>query len=444
MPLSPLRHEDLEAVAGRAPLVTQIQGLAAWAADGPGGGRKLTQTGRIGLADARHLVSLLQTGDVIDAVIGGRTFKTKSSEELSRLTLVVEWAKAVRLVRVTGSKLVPVKKNAVLAEKPLDLVIKLVETYPKLGQPLFPRGHWRSSLVGDEFSDLAPEFLTGLLRMTEPLPLTVLSEMATVLIESRYVLSGLRDAQLDHLRHSIEADVRIAMSALHETGVVTLARNSDEVTDLGYPVWDKATAELTPLGRYVIRRLRGMPAAGDPVLTLRVTLDSVDSPPVWRMIVIPASFSLARVHQAIQAAMGWHDSHLHDFRIGDRLYGASGWLHGEHDFKTLDEVQYRLGDLVKPGDTFVYQYDFGDSWEHTVTVKSAGSASADVVYPHCADGSGACPPEDCGGAPGFADLKATLAGPPGPERDELLAWAGGDYDPERFSLVTVNGRLAAV
>lgn len=443
MPLVSSSQADLEAAAEQAPLVKQIRAFVSWVGEGPAGGRKLTQTGRVGLADARHLVSLLATGDVLDEMIGGRVFKTKSSEELSRLTLVVEWAKAVRLVRVTGSKLVPVKKNATLADRPLDLVNRLVEVYPKLGQPLFPRGHYRSSLVGDEFPDLAPEFLTGLLRISEPLPLSVLSRMATVLIESRYVLTGLRDSQLELLYGTIESDTRIAMSALDEIGVATLERNSDEVTRYGSAVWDKATAELTPLGRYAIRRLRGMPSAGDLVLTLRLTLDGVDSPRVWREIVIPASFSLAQVHRAIQAAMGWQDCHLHEFRIGDRSYGLSG-IQFTDDPGILDGGKYRLGDLVQVGTTFKYHYDFGDSWEHSAEVTATGSAAAEVVYPVCMAGEGACPPEDCGGAPGFADFKETLAGPPSAERDELLRWAGGDYDPVRFSLIRTNGRLASL
>src|ERR1039458_3173327 len=98
----------LEAAAGKAELTSQIRSLLAWV----GPGRKLTQTRRIGLADARHLVELLGTGDTIDPEIGGRGFKTRSSEDLAHLNRIVAWAKAARLVRVTGTKLIAVKKNA--------------------------------------------------------------------------------------------------------------------------------------------------------------------------------------------------------------------------------------------------------------------------------------------------------------------------------------------
>jgi hypothetical protein len=97
----------LEAAAGKG--VTRrsdrlIPGLA-------GPGRKLTATGRIGLADARRLVELLDTGDTIHPDIGGRVFKTRSSEDLAHLNRIVEWAKAARLVRVSSNRLVAVKKT---------------------------------------------------------------------------------------------------------------------------------------------------------------------------------------------------------------------------------------------------------------------------------------------------------------------------------------------
>src|SRR5258708_29863955 len=115
----------LEAAAGNAELTSQIRSLGAWV----GSGRKLTQTGRIGLADARYLVELLGTGDTIDPEIGGRVFKTKSSEDLGHLTRIVEWAKAARLVRVSGARLVPVQKNAALPGRPLDLVLAMLAAY---------------------------------------------------------------------------------------------------------------------------------------------------------------------------------------------------------------------------------------------------------------------------------------------------------------------------
>jgi hypothetical protein len=126
-------------------------------------------------------------------------------------------------------------------------------------------------------------------------------------IEARYTLTNLTTFQHDSLRRTIAVDVTIAMAALHVLGVVVLDREAD-------------SAVLTDLGRYAIRRVRGMAQPGDPVLQVRVTLADVDDPPVWRQVVIPAGYTLDRVHGVIQAAMGWENYHLHMFRIDGRQY----------------------------------------------------------------------------------------------------------------------------
>jgi hypothetical protein len=414
----------LEAAAAQAPLIGQFRSFLAWV----GPGRKLTSTGRIGLADARHLVELLGTGDTIDPEIGGRVFKTKSSEDLAYLSRIVAWAKAARLVRVTGTKLAPVKKNAALTERPLDLVLALLEAYPRLGQPLFPRNTWRASLVGDEFTDISQELITALLRSLGPCPLDELNGIAYGAIEARYMLAGLTEVQHDSLRRTIATDVTIAMAALHVLGIVVLDREA-------------GSAGLTELGRYAVRRVRGMAQPGDPVLQVRVTLADVDDPPVWRQVLIPASYTLGRAHSVIQAAMGWQESHLHVFRIRGREYGPA---YLDEELETLDESQFRIGDLMKPGDQAGYEYDFGDGWEHELAVEASAVADADTVYPACTGGEGACPPEDCGGPGGFADLKDLLGGPPGPERDEMRTWVGEDYDPAHFDLATANAAAASV
>jgi hypothetical protein len=197
--------------------------------------RKLTATGRIGLADARQLVELLGTGDTIDPEIGGRVFKTRSSEDLAHLSRIAEWAKAARLVRASGTKLMPVKKNAALAERPLDLVLALLEAYLRLGKSMFPRNTWRQSLVGDEFTDISQELTSALLRSAGPRSLDELSGIAYDVIEARYMLGGLTALQHDSLRRMIAADVTTAMAALHVLGVVVLDREAGTavLTDLG-------------------------------------------------------------------------------------------------------------------------------------------------------------------------------------------------------------------
>ncbi len=421
---------DLEAAAEKARLTGQIRSFLGWV----GEGRKLTQTGRIGLADARYLIEFLGTGDQMDPVIGDRVFKTVSSEELPYLTRIVEWAKAARLIRVTGTRLVPVRKNAALAGKPLDLVLAMLAAYPKLGKSLFPRSTWRDSLVGDEFTDVSQELLTALLTSRGRVPLESLNDTAYEVIEDRYVLGDLTEQQHDSLRRMVAVDVAIAMSALHALGVVVLNRGGgqDAAED---------SAGLTDLGRYAIRRLRGMAQAGDPLLQVRITLTDVDDPPVWRRVLIPAAYPLDRVHAVIQAAMGWQDCHLHAFRSGDANYAPAAL---DDEMGYLDETNFQLGDLAATADRIGYEYDFGDGWEHELVIEARTTAQDGAIYPVCVGGEGACPPEDCGGSYGFAEFKELLAGPPSAERAEMLEWAGGDYDPARFNLTAVNIAVAGI
>jgi len=415
--------DDPGATAAKAELTGQIRSFMTWL----GEGRKLTQTGRIGLADARRLVAVLGTGDRIDPEIGARIFKTTSSEQLPHLTRIVEWMKAARLVRVTGTRLVPVKKNAALTSRPLDLVLVLLEAYPRLGKSLFPRNTWRQSLVGDEFTFIGPELLTTLLVNQSPCPMGDLKAVAFEAIASGYVLGRLSQQQMENLRRTIDVDVTIAIAALGVLGVVVVDQASD-------------TAELTALGRFAIRRVRGMAEPGDPVLQVRITLKYVDDPPVWRQVLIPAAYPLSRVHLVIQAAMGWEDCHLHVFQIGKTTYGPDP----EGELGYADETKARLADVARVGTRIGYDYDFGDGWEHELVAEARTAAEADKIYPACIAGEGACPVEDSGGAYGFEQLKELLGGPPSAERDEMREWAGEDYDPARFDLPAANAAVAAV
>ena len=90
------------------------------------------------------------------------------------------------------------------------------------------------------------------------------------------------------------------------------------------------------------------------------------------------------------------------------------------------------------------EYDFGDSWEHELVVEARTVAEDGRAYPACIAGEGACPPEDCGGVYGFAELKEVLAGPDSEERDEMLEWIDEDFDPAHFDLAAANAAIAVV
>jgi hypothetical protein len=303
----------------------------------------------------------------------------------------------------------------------------MLEAYPRLGKSLFPRNTWRQSVVGDEFTFIGPELLTALLVSPGPGPMGDLKELAFDLVAARYLLDRLSGQQMETLRRTIDVDVAIAIAALGILGVAVVDQAGD-------------TAELTDLGRFAIRRLRGMAQPGDPVLQVRITLLDVDDPPVWRQVLIPAAYPLGRVHRVIQAAMGWENYHIHAFQIGKTTYGPDP----EGELGYADETKARLGDVARVRTRISYEYDFGDGWEHELVVEARAVAEADKTYPACIAGQGACPPEDSGGAYGFEQLKELLAGPPSAERNEMLDWAGGDYDPARFDLAAANAAVAEV
>ncbi|WP_264296591.1 plasmid pRiA4b ORF-3 family protein [Streptomyces sp. C8S0] len=137
---------------------------------------------------------------------------------------------------------------------------------------------------------------------------------------------------------------------------------------------------------------------------------------------MPSAIHLDRLHSVIQEAMGWQDCHMHAFTVDSVQYGRPD---GELGFR--DERTATLATLLEPGAHFVYTYDFGDSWEHLITVEQFETASAGLHHPHCVDGTGACPPEDCGGAPATAISKRSS--PTRRMRNTTPCWSGSDFGP---------------
>lgn len=182
----------------------------------------------------------------------------------------------------------------------------------------------------------------------------------------------------------------------------------------------------------------------DEIVTLKITLLGA-KPPIWRRLEVPASYHLGELHQALNAAMGWLDYHLHEFVIGGRCYGVPADDFFPDDDNTLPEENIVLGDLARADvQRFEYHYDFGDDWRSSVVVEQTGPAEDGVFYPRCVAGRRAAPPEDCGGLWGFADFKEALADPRHPEHRELKEWYGGEFDPEAFSAVEVSKLLRQV
>jgi Plasmid pRiA4b ORF-3-like protein len=164
------------------------------------------------------------------------------------------------------------------------------------------------------------------------------------------------------------------------------------------------------------------------IFVLRVTLGDI-VPPVWRQIAVPGGFTLDRLHRTVQLALGWQDCHLHSFEIGGVQYGVPD-PDGMPEIR--DEMDARLDAVLGKDSRLTYVYDFGDWWEHRITVEDVLFAEPDVRYPVCFDGEGACPPEDVGGAYGYARFLEALADPAHEEHDATREWFGDRRDEREF------------
>lgn len=173
------------------------------------------------------------------------------------------------------------------------------------------------------------------------------------------------------------------------------------------------------------------------ILELDITLSNCQ-PKIWRRIHIPSRFTFHELHYAIQFAMGWHNAHLYQFIVGRgdeyiRPPMEDDW--GEPtDARKMPVGAY----LAAPKDSIVYEYDFGDSWSHLVTVKKLLEATPGQYYPVVTDGAKACPPEDCGGVWGYMEMLETLKKPRSKAYKEWMEWIGEPFDPEAFDREGIN------
>jgi hypothetical protein len=418
-----MAEDDLDAAAASARTLRQVTTLTRWVDTG----RRLTQTGQLTMADARHLVGLLETGDEIDPVIGKRVFRTRSSADLPGLAIVLAWAKAAGLLRVVRGQLVPVKKNLLSLEQPTTLWTAMFAAFDQLGPVVCP-SRWIASLLSDNFADGIAMLFTAIAEGGGAVEINDAQEEVWSILSARYYLDDATDEQLDRLRKVTDNDLRHAVS---------------ELIALGALGEEDGRLRLTSLAERVLRARYGAVTPGDQIAQVKVTLLDTD-PPVWRRLLVPATIRLDRLDRVIQAAMGWTNSHLHMFSHPTGHYGIP-----DPDLPLHDERNTTLRDLAeREGDTFGYEYDLGDSWDHEVLLENLIPAEPHGRYPTCLAGARACPPEDCGGTPGYEHLIDTMGDPNHPEHHDLLHWLGiakgTDFNPARFEPADANRRLDAV
>jgi hypothetical protein len=179
----------------------------------------------------------------------------------------------------------------------------------------------------------------------------------------------------------------------------------------------------------------------DDVFQVRISLTHI-TPSIWRRVLVPQEIVLPRLHAVAQVVMGWTDSHLHRFRVGD-VHLAEPSVE-DYEPLPLDYRKIAFNQIARyRGSTCIYEYDFGDGWEHLIEVEDElPIETMTSPLPQCIGGERACPPEDCGGPHGYEEFVAAIRDPCHEEHEQCQEWAGDNFDPEAFDLDLVNRRLA--
>jgi hypothetical protein len=183
------------------------------------------------------------------------------------------------------------------------------------------------------------------------------------------------------------------------------------------------------------------PNEHESIYQLKVTIKESE-PPIWREIQVRSHITLYKLQRILQVVMGWGNTHLHQFTIDGTCYGQS---HPEYGLEMKTERRARLDELVpEENASFLYEYNLDDSWMHHITVEKILEPTPGVHYPRCVAGDRACPPEECGGIRGYAEVLEILKNPEDPDYAETREWVDEDFDPEVFKIDEVNRQLKAI
>lgn len=173
---------------------------------------------------------------------------------------------------------------------------------------------------------------------------------------------------------------------------------------------------------------------GQSVFHLRVQLQDTN-PVVWRRLLVPGSVRMSKLADMLIFAMGWTNSHLHSFRVNDKLYGmhAEDWPDEE-----IDENDFTVLQVLREQRRFFFDYDYGDGWEHEIVIEELTWSYFGLKFAVCLDGANACPPEDVGGPGGYMAFLEAIGDLEHEEHDSYLEWVGGPFDPAAFDLANTN------
>jgi hypothetical protein len=186
----------------------------------------------------------------------------------------------------------------------------------------------------------------------------------------------------------------------------------------------------------------------DQIAILRIELMDID-PLIWRRVAVRGATSLATLDKIIQASMGWLDYHLWEFMVDDVIYGRpdpddAGWGREVKSASTAKLAKLLDADVT----TLSYVYDMGDNWEHRILVERIDAAHPGKLYPEFLGGERRCPPEDCGGMPGYYDFLDAISGPDkgkgSKKKTEALAWYGRPYEPDDIDEEQIKAALKRI
>ena len=185
-------------------------------------------------------------------------------------------------------------------------------------------------------------------------------------------------------------------------------------------------------------------SSSDAIAVLRIEIEYIE-PLIWRRVAVRTSMNLKGLHKVIQAAMGWLDYRLWEFTADERRYGILIPDDPDWNRRIDNAASTKLSALLTTGVTeFVYMYDFGDDWKHRIIVEAIKPAEPGESYPRFLGGERRCPPEDCGGLPGYFEFIENIASKRGKKAKDALEWYGGPYDPTTSMSRTSPPRSSAL
>jgi hypothetical protein len=302
-------------------------------------------------------------------------------------------------------------------------------------------------LPAETFGAPSPEHLV-LARTNNRQVLGCMNDLTVGIEHTVHSARGLAHVDMGELNHRLRRTILTPLYALGVRYPIDATRDFMNKEPGGSSLQIPRVLPASPVAQHssVLGKEVGPNPKKQLPLVLRIKVELKDIPlPVWRRIEVPASYSFWDLHVAIQDAMGWEDRHLHLFRITNPKTGHVDEIGIPDPDGFVDDPVCLAGwetplkaYLRNVGDHAEYEYDFGDSWIHEMSVEAIGERAERTKCPRCLAGEGACPPEDCGGTSGYANLMEIMAQRNHPERESWRVWLGRPFDPDWFDAEQVR------